>query len=70
MVLFSGIAHSQEALIEEEVIVTGIRGSIDEYPGVTFTKKGDYLLLKLLISNDTREEEVRKKKYTKRYKTL
>ena len=33
----------------------------DEYPGVTYTRKGDFLLLKLLISNDTRDEDLRKK---------
>ena len=47
--------------LEEEVVVTGIRASADEYPGVTYTRKGDFLLLKLLISNDTRDEDARKK---------
>jgi hypothetical protein len=45
----------------EEVVVTGIRSSDMSLPGVIYKRTGDFLLLEVNISNDTRDEEQRKK---------
>ncbi|WP_045859514.1 hypothetical protein [Teredinibacter purpureus] len=55
--------------MEEEVIVTGIRASASELPGVTLKKKGDFLLLNVKIVNDTRDLEERKSEIYKTIKT-
>jgi len=41
-------------------VVTATRSAGQSYPGITYTKKGDFLLLSLLLSNDTREEKLRR----------
>ena len=51
----------------EEIVVTASRGSVDSLPGVVLTKTGDYLLLKVLLTNDTRDERAREQEI---YKTL
>lgn len=63
--LLSSSAFSQDVV--EEVIVTGVRASALDLPGVILKKKGDFLLLNVKILNDTRDLEERK---TEIYKTI
>lgn len=60
--LFSASAWAQvEGQSVEEVIVTGASDDRrDIMPGTFLRKTGDYLLLQLDVSNDTREEKARK----------
>lgn len=44
----------------EEVIVTGLRANERSMPGTHLRKTGDFLLLQVDVSNDTREEKARK----------
>ena len=44
----------------EEIIITGVRASNLEQPAITLKKKGDFLLVKVKIVNDTRDPEERK----------
>ncbi|MEM7281741.1 MAG: hypothetical protein AAF438_08955 [Pseudomonadota bacterium] len=58
--LFTFSAHAQL----EEIVVTASRAST-ELPGQRVTRKGDFLLLRVTISNDSREEEQREKEIHK-----
>ena len=64
--LITSGSFAQESAFEE-IVVTGIRSTANAYPGITYTKKGDFLLLTLLLSNDTRDADLRKKEI---YSTL
>jgi hypothetical protein len=57
----SGVAFSQL----EEIVVTGSR--VDSTPGVFLRRHGDYLLLEVAVTNDTREEAGREDEI---YRTL
>lgn len=66
LALLSASVSAQDTM-EEEVIVTGVRASASELPGVTLKKKGDFLLLKVKIVNDTRDPRERRSEI---YKTI
>lgn len=54
-----GMASITTAQVLEEVVVTGIYDSEHEVPGVVYQRKADYLLMRVTISNDTRDEAKR-----------
>lgn len=54
------LSSSSIAQEVEEVIVTGLRTSERSMPGTHLRKTGDFLLLQVDVSNDTREEKPRK----------
>lgn len=59
-VLMSVSAWAQEVGVEE-IVVTGLRASSEsEMPGTFLRKTGDFLLLQVDVSNDTREEKARR----------
>ena len=53
----AGAAFSQESL--EEVVVTGMRGEA-AIPGASLRRPGDFILLSVQVSNDSRDEKTRK----------
>ena len=58
----SGIAKSQDVALEE-VVVTGMRASADDYydiPAVTVKKSADYLVQNIRLINDSRSPQLRK----------
>jgi hypothetical protein len=60
-VVFSFAVSLASAQSVEEVVVTGIRASEDvSMPGTFLRKTGDFLLLQVAVTNDTREEKGRK----------
>lgn len=61
--LFVGSLAVAQAV--EEVIVTGMRASGDELPGVVFRRQADFLLLEVTVLNDSRNEEIREKEILK-----
>lgn len=65
-VLLSFHAYGQDGALEE-VIVSGIRSSDVQVPGVSLRKNGDFLLLRLKVINDTRDASKRRDEI---YKTL
>ena len=64
---FAPCTHAQEAEGAselDEIVVTGTRISGDEWggmPSVTLTRRADFLIQSIHISNDTREAEARKR---------
>lgn len=57
--LFALSATAQDSV--EEIVVTGMRASGEsEMPGTFLRKTGDFLLLQVAVTNDTREEKARK----------
>lgn len=56
---------AQETQFEEEVIVTGVRASQRELPGIVYNRQADYLLLKITILNDSRNEDIREQEIKK-----
>jgi len=54
--LLSGNVSAQGAL--EEIVVTAMKADVS-LPGTVLRKKGDFLLLEVLLSNDTRDEKER-----------
>lgn len=62
MILLLGILFSLESFAQalEEVIVTA-RMRDEPMPGIVLKRPGDFLLLEVLVSNDTREKEKREK---------
>ncbi len=63
---FVALPSPAQTAIEEVVVVTGAYAESSP-PAQRVVRKGDYLLLKVLISNDTREEKQRE---TEIHKTL
>ena len=55
--LLAGAAMAQEAM--EEVVVTGSRSEGAIVPGTSLRRPGDFILLTVQISNDSREEKMR-----------
>jgi hypothetical protein len=67
MVVLVAISFTAQAQDMEEVVVTGIRSSEMSLPGVIYKRTGDFLLLEVSITNDTRDADQRK---TEIYATL
>lgn len=57
LIMSANFAFAQSV---EEVVVTGVRSAEDPMPGVVYSRSGDFLLLEVTVSNDTREEKTRK----------
>jgi hypothetical protein len=55
--LLAGAAMAQESL--EEVVVTGSRSEGSSIPGTSLRRPGDFILLTVQVSNDSREEKTR-----------
>jgi hypothetical protein len=55
-------ARAQEAV--EEVVVTGIRGEAGSIPGTSLKRAGDFILLNVGVSNDSRDEKTRREEIT------
>mgnify|MGYP000317227629 CR=1 FL=1 len=66
VVLFGSSTFAQ---MLEEVIVTGVRASGTELPGVVYKRKADFLLLEIRVMNDSRSEEIRKSEIVKTLKS-
>lgn len=60
LMFLSATAWAQSEGAAEEIVVTGIRSSESEMPGTFLRKTGDFLLLQVEVSNDTREEKGRR----------
>lgn len=56
-----GALASQAQEMVEEIVVTGIRASLDYYetPAVTIKKTGDFLVQRVKIINDSRDKDLR-----------
>lgn len=63
--IISNTSFAQGSL--EEIVVTGTKES-SSMPGTVLRKKGDFLLLEVLISNDTRDKDQREKEIMKTLK--
>jgi hypothetical protein len=57
MLLGAGLASAQEL---EEVVVTGMRAESSTIPGTSLKRPGDFILLMVQVSNDSRDEKTRK----------
>jgi hypothetical protein len=57
MLLGAGMASAQEL---EEVVVTGMRAESSTIPGTSLKRPGDFILLMVQVSNDSRDEKTRK----------
>jgi len=57
-VFLSGAAVAQDSL--EEVVVTGTRAEGSAIPGTSLKRPGDFILLMVEVSNDSRDEKTRK----------
>lgn len=55
--LVAGTAMAQDSL--EEVVVTGMRGEGSAIPGTSLKRPGDFILLTVQVSNDSRDEKTR-----------
>ena len=55
--LVSGAVHAQEM---EEVVVTGMRAESSAIPGTSLKRPGDFILLMVEVSNDSRDAKTRK----------
>ena len=55
--LFATGAWAQDL---EEVVVTGMRNEAGAIPGTSLRRPGDFILLTVLVSNDSRDEKTRK----------
>lgn len=66
LAVYTNVASSQ--MVVEEVVVTGIRGSDTELPGVVYKRRADFLLLEIKVVNDSRDEETRVKEIVKTLK--
>ncbi len=55
------LSSASLAQSSEEIVVTGIRASADEMPGVTLKRLGDFLLLEVELESDSREAKERQK---------
>ena len=55
--LGSGAALAQDA---EEIVVTGVRASNSSVPGTSLKRPGDFILLMVDVSNDSRDAKTRK----------
>ena len=55
--LSAGIAMAQESL--EEVVVTGMREDSPAVPGTSLKRPGDFILLTVEVSNDSRDAKTR-----------
>jgi hypothetical protein len=60
--LLASAVNAQEAL--EEVVVTGMREEGAEVPGTSLKRPGDFILLMVSVSNDSRDEKTRKDEIT------
>lgn len=60
--LMAGAAMAQDSV--EEVVVTGFRGEAVSIPGTSLKRPGDFILLIVEISNDSRDEQTRKDEIT------
>jgi len=56
--LVSGAASAQDSL--EEVVVTGTRADGSAIPGTSLKRPGDFILLMVEVSNDSRDAKTRK----------
>jgi hypothetical protein len=61
MIVLIMLSIATQAQDVEEVVVTGMRSSDMSLPGVIYKRTGDFLLLEVNISNDTRDAAERKK---------
>ena len=66
--LGSGAAIAQESL--EEVVVTGSRAEGAAIPGTSLKRPGDFILLMVEVSNDSRDEKTRKSEITETLRAL
>lgn len=55
-ILGTGVAHSQA----DEIVVTGLRASSSSIPGTSLKRPGDFILLMVQVSNDSRDEKTRR----------
>jgi hypothetical protein len=55
--LSAGIASAQDL---QEVVVTGMRAESSTIPGTSLKRPGDFILLMVQVSNDSRDEKTRK----------
>jgi hypothetical protein len=55
--LMSGAVMAQEM---EEVVVTGLRAESSAIPGTSLKRPGDFILLMVEVSNDSRDAKTRK----------
>ncbi len=55
--LLAGAAMAQDSM--EEVVVTGSRSEGAEIPGTSLKRPGDFILLTVEVSNDSRDEKTR-----------
>ena len=58
MLLAARLACAEDSL--EEVVVTGMRNAEAAIPGTSFKRPGDFILLMVEVSNDSRDEKTRK----------
>ena len=58
---------AQQSVVEEEVVVTGARAAAEDLPGITLKRAGDFLLLQVRVTNDTRDKKGRANEI---YKTI
>lgn len=63
------LGHQSLAQMVEEVIVTGVRASDTELPGVVYKRTADFLLLEIRVINDSRNEDTRKTEIIKTLKS-
>lgn len=61
-VLAAGAVQAQDAV--EEVVVTGMRGESVSIPGTSLKRPGDFILLTVEVSNDSRDEKTRTEEIT------
>jgi hypothetical protein len=68
LVLMSVSASAQEAM--EEVVVTGTRAADSAVPGTSLKRPGDFILLMVEVSNDSRDEKTRKSEITETLRAM
>jgi hypothetical protein len=66
--LISAGALGQDAA--EEVVVTGLRAEASSIPGTSLKRAGDFILLNVQVSNDSREEKTRKHEITETLRAM
>jgi hypothetical protein len=66
--LMAGTALAQESV--EEVVVTGMRGEGASIPGTSLKRSGDFILLNVEVSNDSRDEKTRREEITATLRTM
>jgi hypothetical protein len=68
LVLMSVSTSAQEAM--EEVVVTGTRAADSAVPGTSLKRPGDFILLMVEVSNDSRDEKTRKSEITETLRAM